>query len=174
MKAELLVMKKTPSLPRLWLRRTAVFLAVAAVVVLAFGCFVEGQAEAEKERFTDQAYPRLQQIHRDNVREGKLQQVLAAQQKAQANRIAWPDVLIALAETKPKDGQVKALSVEKGKVVIDGQGTDHKVGLAWQQSLRGHPLCAAARLGKESQKDGVVSFQLVMEVKSSVEKKPKA
>ncbi|MCH4179127.1 MAG: hypothetical protein LKF47_04575 [Megasphaera sp.] len=148
-----------------WLRYIVPSAVVMILLSAVGGAWFQQKTAAERIYYTDQVYPYVKRIQKQNHEEELMKKQMDAVKTAEQGRIHWPLVLVCLAETKPPDGMVSLISVKNHHVVLEGQSASKEFSRAWQERLRHQPCIASVSIHKAQgkMKDDPV-FRLEMEV----------
>lgn len=129
------------------------------------GAWFQQKTEAERVYYTDQAYPYVQQIQQQNHGEELMKKQMEAITTMEKDRIHWPVLLVCLAETKPQEGMVQAITVKDRRVTIEGIASSASFSRMWQERLRHQSCIAAVSVSKAAgQLKDTRAFRLEVEV----------
>lgn len=149
-----------------WFRPFCMIFLVLTVAAAGGGSWLQSRAEEEKIYYTDQVYPYVRQIQKQNQNETLMKKHVEAMETAEKKCIHWAAVLVCLADTKPQEGLVQTLSVKDSHVTIEGQAPSKEFMRTWQEKLRHQPSIAAVSMGKTTEKSkDSHAFRLDLEVK---------
>lgn len=151
----------------LCLRPVLILSLIIFLTSVISGVWFQQKTEAERVYYTDQAYPHVQQIQKQNHGENLMKKQMETVTTMEKNRIHWPIVLVCLAETKPQEGAVQTLSVKDRHVTIEGLASSASFSRMWQERLRHQPCIAAVSISKVTgQLKNTQAFRLEVEVQS--------